>query len=443
VALLLAAPLAPAQISVQVFDNQVLVQTRAGLVTALDAVTGATQWRANVGLPYSFTHPLTVNQKQVFVVSGAHLSALNRATGQLDWQAILPRAPTATPAADEERIYICGGIGRLFVFRLPPPGAPPVAAAPTMPQNERERADSLVPRFGDRITSGQLSRAFSGVTGSTAGVSGKLSRNIGPLSSALEAEASPVVGPQPRFIWDYFASARLEQPPLLTPGFVTIVATDGSFFTSSQYSYKELYRFQSDAPVSVPMGQYRGLAYVASEDFSLYALDIMAGRILWRFASGAALLRQPQVTDEDIYLSPAQAGLYRLQRETGDFIWRNPMVERLRAVNPKFVYAADRAGGLLVLDRARGTQLGALDTRDFVVPITNVATDRLFLGSNDGLLVCLHDRDYPRPLVMKSAAPAAPAKKDAGKPPARPPAKPPAKPKEDSGAADKEMDKEK
>src|SRR5688500_8527154 len=39
--------------SVQVLDNQVLVQTLSGTVIALDAVTGATQWRSRIGTPYA------------------------------------------------------------------------------------------------------------------------------------------------------------------------------------------------------------------------------------------------------------------------------------------------------------------------------------------------------------------------------------------------------
>jgi hypothetical protein len=60
---------------------------------------------------------------------------------------------------------------------------------------------------------------------------------------------------------------------------------------------------------------------------------------------------------------------------------------------------------LLVLDRSRGTQLAAYDAaRDFVVPIINDMTDRIYLASNDGLFTCLHDRDYSTPLQMKTVA---------------------------------------
>jgi hypothetical protein len=36
------------------------------------------------------------------------------------------------------------------------------------------------------------------------------------------------------------------------------------------------------------------------------------------------------------------------------------------------------------------------------VAVTNELTDRLYLASHNGLIVCLHDRAYPTPLRMKN-----------------------------------------
>jgi len=39
------------------------------------------------------------------------------------------------------------------------------------------------------------------------------------------------------------------------------------------------------------------------------------------------------------------------------------------------------------------------DIRDFVFPVVNGATDRIYLASNNGLIVCLHDKDYAQALL--------------------------------------------
>ena len=135
---------------------------------------------------------------------------------------------------------------------------------------------------------------------------------------------------------------------------------------------------------------------------TVYALDIIAGRTLWRFAGGGPIVAKPAVNDENIYVTPEGVGLYKVGREYGDSIWRNLRAERFVSANKRFVYALDRQGQLLVLDKETGIELGTWSgAREFVFPIANEYTDRLYLSSNDGLVVSLHDRHNIKPLVMK------------------------------------------
>ena len=127
------------------------------------------------------------------------------------------------------------------------------------------------------------------------------------------------------------------------------------------------------------------------------------------FAGGGPILVKPAVDDQNVYVSPEGVGLYKLGRERGDILWRKTNAELFLASNKKYVYANDRHGRLLVLDKESGAQLGALEeARNFVFPIINEFTDRIYLCSNDGLVISLHERGYKKPLLMK-------------KPPAPPP----------------------
>jgi hypothetical protein len=110
---------------------------------------------------------------------------------------------------------------------------------------------------------------------------------------------------------------------------------------------------------------------------------------------------KPEVTDKDVFVVAERRGLFRVDRVRGKERWFNREARRFLAVNKKFVYAFDRHGRLLVLDYKRGTKLGTLNTRDFVFPVSNEFTDRLFLASHNGLLVCLRDRGQKEPLVNK------------------------------------------
>src|SRR5262249_7155470 len=144
-------------------------------------------------------------------------------------------------------------------------------------------------------------------------------------------------------------------------------------------------------------------AYLASLDYNLYAINMVSGRTQWRFTGPAPILRRPAVLEEEVYVAPEGSGLYRLSRATGDPLWPAPAlgVARFLSASSRCVYGRDTSGRLVILDRKRGTQLSSYDTTEYVVPLTNDFTDRIYLAAHNGLIVCLHDRLQPTPLLNR------------------------------------------
>lgn len=338
--------------TVQFLGEQILVQTYSGGVIALNAADGTTLWRRPLGIPYRLSHALGYNANSIFAVRGTYLHVLERKTGQEQWAFDLPSTPAAAPAADEERIYVPLGTGRIAVHALPQQG-----------------------------------------------------------------------GQKPEFLANFLTESLVEQPPLLTDESLVLAGNDGAFYITSKSQPRSPYRYQTGDNISAPLGQHvllqengqlAHMAYVASKDSSLYAVDILKGKFMWRSLVGGLVRQRPAVTDEDIFVAADRAGLYRINRQSGETVWTNREAARFLSTNKKYVYAIDQSGFLLILDRARGTQRARHDTRDFVVPIGNEWTDRLYLAGNDGLLICLHDRDYPTPLQTRTKLDKKPVKNDPG-----------------------------
>jgi outer membrane protein assembly factor BamB len=311
--------------------------------------------------------------------------------------------------ADEERLYLNLGTNRLTVYELP------------RPYTTTEGATSAKKPVGGP------NQPYT-----VLGVSGASRESVGPVSSSQQTGQAIVAGPQPQFLWEMQLAERLEQHPLLTAESVVLAGNSGTFLASSKYARQILYSFRAEATISSQIGQHGDFAYVPATDYRVYAMNMLTGKVVWRFTGGAPILRIPAVNDDDVYVTPVRGGLFRLNRATGQPLWQRENADRFLAANRKFVYASDPSGRLLVLDKERGIELGMLNTRDFVLPIGNVVTDRLLLASHDGLIVCLHDRAYPTPLRMKTeeAAAVAPsgrnekpaAEKEGGQTP-EPPAK--------------------
>jgi outer membrane protein assembly factor BamB len=234
--------------------------------------------------------------------------------------------------------------------------------------------------------------------------------------------ASTVGGP--RLLWDFQTNLRIAERPILGEKTVLIVSSGRDVLFLNKADGDKPLAITADAPVSAPVGQYGETAYVPCQDGSVYALHLPTRVALWHFTADGPIVEEPQATDEDLYVTAARGGVSRLNRATGDQVWRNPTAVRFLAVNPKFVYAVDRLGRLIVLDRALGTTLTVLDTKDYVVEVRNENTDRVLLGANDGTLISLHDKAYPTPLRLQTGEPAAPpaeAPKSPGEPMAETP----------------------
>jgi hypothetical protein len=165
----------------------------------------------------------------------------------------------------------------------------------------------------------------------------------------------------------------------------------------------ELYRLSTEGQIRLQPEQYGTTAYVGSDDAALYAINMITGKLRWRHTAGSAIIRRPIAIEKDVFLTSEREGMARIDRETGESGWKIPCGRRIvdanreadefLAANNRFVYAADRSGRLLVLDRKRGVRLSMFDTTAFRVKVVNQITDRLYLAAQDGLIVCLHDRD--------------------------------------------------
>ena len=369
-------------LSVQILSDQILVQTRSGMLVSLNPLDGSAQWRAAVGLPYRALAPAAINGASVIVYNGARLYSLDRKTGQLQWDFAPPNGPAAGPVANDRRLFLTLNTGLLDVYELPerhvgPPVAPP-AVAPGGSQ-----------------------------PGEPAATSGTNNEGAPP---APELPRTPVAGQLPRPQFGFRPGGRLERTPRLAEDQVLIADTTGIVQSVHQDSPAVRYRIELGSPVSAPMGQFGNSAYVATLDQHVIAINMAGGAgIEWRFLAAAPVRLRPIATAEDVYVTAAAAGLHRVNRQTGQEIWRNPGAGQFLAANKTLVYARDVEDvRLLIIDRVRGTTLTSFPIRDFVFPISNEVTDRLFIAANDGSLICLHDQAYPAPLSWQPTESAAP-----------------------------------
>jgi outer membrane protein assembly factor BamB len=338
-----------------------LAQTFRGSVVAINADTGDTLWRTTVGLPYQLAQPAGWNDQAVFVCRRENLYVLDRddgkqqlytldpGTNQPNYGMALEAGPSAGLVADEDYLFI-SYTDRVIRY--------------------------YVPNF----------RAFFKQKG-----------------RVPEPGQKPVEPPQLKRQWNFNTyGGQLLQTPILDRNNLILIGAEGTLYVVNKFEGELVSRFQTEGPIPVPVAHNKSVLYVPSQDYFLYAVDTAKGRLLWRFAAQSQINHKPEATDRDVFVSPSKGGMFRVDRKSGDAVWKNSDAFQFLSTNERFVYALDRQGKMLVIDYERGKELARYDMRDWIVPVANDFTDRIFLASHDGQILCLHHRDLAKPMKVKT-----------------------------------------
>ncbi|MGW8257072.1 MAG: hypothetical protein ACWGMZ_06280, partial [Thermoguttaceae bacterium] len=112
-------------------------------------------------------------------------------------------------------------------------------------------------------------------------------------------------------------------------------------------------------------------------------------------------------------------GLHAIDARKGTDLWSAPNAIQFVSAGKKRVYCGDKLGRLLMLDSDTGAKLDVMPAADFTIKMINSATDRLYLATRTGLIVCLREAGLTKPIrydeQIKAAIAAATQNKKSGK----------------------------
>ena len=259
-------------------------QTYKGNVFLFEADNGDLIWKNQVGVEHWTAQPAAWNSQSIFVTRRNILHVLNRFNGsqrvytynegarQPEFGYPLLYTPNAAPVADEDFLYLSMG------YRFNTPFIPDFAAVELAKRTIHELK--------------------------------KLGKS--PLTRLPSEEYIPLgkESPQPIYYWGYrFASEFTKSSPMIYGEQMSVLTTDGLLTSLPRYNKgprDELFRFKTIVKTLGAPGQYRNMAFLASDDFNVYAINMNNGRLAWRYVAGRSpgASRMPTIATSSSRLEP-------------------------------------------------------------------------------------------------------------------------------------------
>jgi outer membrane protein assembly factor BamB len=323
-------------------------QTNHGSLHTYDAQTGKLLWSASIGRDTPRAYPVSSNSYAVFGTYADTLVALDRKTGRLIWKKPTGTLPTCGTVCDEDRVMVGTMDGRVDAYSL---------------------------------------------------------RDKGPKGQ-MKIRTEPVQE------WGWQTSGPIRTLPLTAEHMVAFGSSDGRVYVVMNNERTALFRVRTGGPIGAGLASHgTRTLIIPSADNNLYAIDILTSNSLWTFPSGAPIDRAPLVAGEEVYCVNEAGYLTQLDPTSGNVRWSvlthgagfeavGATRIYLRSWNND-LYIIDRASGQVLADPAATKQRAGLNLREFGLSLGNRFDDRIYFGTDSGMVVCLREIGAEQPRLLR------------------------------------------
>jgi len=150
-----------------------------------------------------------------------------------------------------------------------------------------------------------------------------------------------------------------------------------------------LWQFDAAGGIVEPIIRDRNSLFFASKDTNVYRLNILTGKFIWKYQTGAALEKSPRVTQEVVYQYARNKGLAAIDRESGDVLWLLPEGVDLLAQADGKTYVITNTAELVVMDNKKSERLYSVNLPGVSRYAVNVADSKIYIADETGRIACL------------------------------------------------------
>jgi len=152
---------------------------------------------------------------------------------------------------------------------------------------------------------------------------------------------------------------------------------------------KQLWAFTADDTIISPMVRDGWSLFFASEDTSVYRLNLFTGKHDWKYPVAAVLDKAPQVTADVVYQYVRNKGLAAIDTESGRGLWLVEKGAEILAQADGKAYIITEAGTLVVMDNEQAEHLYTVNFAGVSRYAANVADSKMYIADETGRIACL------------------------------------------------------
>jgi len=203
--------------------------------------------------------------------------------------------------------------------------------------------------------------------------------------------------------WRFRINEQIRLQLELTPTgvmFGTRVRNLYSLAPTGATNYQQFLQADVTAPVATYQEGDQDAFVAATADGNLYGFDLPRGRLEWNVPLERNIYQQPMIYGGVVYFVMESSGLGAVSTQRGRFLdiptprgglqrWFVPGVERLLGVGDGTVYGMDANRQIVAIDPESAAITGRVPLNQFSIAMQNADTDRLYVASETGSILCL------------------------------------------------------
>lgn len=397
-------------------DGLMVVQSGDGGVHAIRTTTGpdgragTVAWSRSIGGAVGHAWPPTVGSRLVVVASDLAVHALDRETGDIEWDRPTGSLTAAPAVQSGGWVYAPLQTNRLWRLPVNPLGdqaAGEPAAAPNAAGSAAGSGSTADPAAAGRDAAKAADQAAAAESLDPVSIDagGRLDAAPIPLGSGV--------------LWTTDNGLVVLEPTAL--GWVRHELPETGSPSWAQ---------QSPLALAGPPTVRGNSIFIATQTDGVARVELNAPkrpglRTTWAATLPDRATSGPFVSGDTVVVALGPSGVVALAAADGREVWRSDLAGTLVAVAGGRAWILDTVGRLTAIDLATGSRLQSFCLGCLTLPVVNPGTERLLLASPGGLIVSLAP---PVGTAAAALAPPPPVTAGDAPPPAAAPADPDATP---------------